>query len=79
MGSYLALSPYLAEIERLLLLEGVWPRALLSVSHAPRQVVVARHHARAIGGFELVRRILMIHCICRVKGTRSKGQSRSRK
>lgn len=35
MGSYLALSPYLAEIERLLLLEGVWPRALLSVSHAP--------------------------------------------
>lgn len=31
----LALSPYLAEIERLLLLEGVWPRALLSVSHAP--------------------------------------------
>ena len=58
------LSPYLAQIERLLL-EGVWPGALLAVGPAPRQpprqVVVSSHHA--IGGLKLVGGVLMVHCI----------------
>lgn len=58
--------PYLAEVEGLLLLEGVWPRALMSVGshpdHAPRQVVVTGHHA--VGGLELVGGVLMIHGVC---------------
>lgn len=50
-------STYLAKIERLLLLEGMRPRRLLSVgptsSHTPGCVIIARHGS--VGGLELVR------------------------
>lgn len=50
-------STYLAKIERLLLLEGMRPRGLLSVgptsSHTPGCVIIARHCS--VGGLELVR------------------------